>query len=217
VLTDTPMPGTDLIELIWPNNAIDNRFLEVTIKGRDATGGFNTITGLPESDIFYFGNQIGDDFTAYPGFFNTNTTDQINARNNQGVAISVTNPYDFNRDAFVNSTDQIIARNNQGFLPAISISSPPPAPEALDGDASIAAVVSAIAAPELESPADSTDAPIVSEPAGAEPNREAVFSLTAQTTRGHDPRGVVELISDEVDDILGLDEELLDALAAMRG
>ncbi len=101
----------------------------MTVKGNDAVGGNNTNTGLPSSDIFYFGNIIGDTFLfTSPVALITGATDEIQARANGGALVPVTNPYDFNKDSFVNATDQIIARSNGFILTRINISNPPAAP-----------------------------------------------------------------------------------------
>ena len=38
--------GSDRVELMWANNAIQKQWLEVIVEGNDALGGFNTNTGL---------------------------------------------------------------------------------------------------------------------------------------------------------------------------
>jgi len=45
--------GADRITLIWPDGAIRNQWVEVTVKA-------NGNTGLAEDDVFYFGNAAGD-------------------------------------------------------------------------------------------------------------------------------------------------------------
>ena len=64
---NTPTPGTDRVGFVWADGAIQNRYLEVTVRGNDAAGGFNTNTGLAASDVFYFGNLIGDTFSGVWG------------------------------------------------------------------------------------------------------------------------------------------------------
>jgi len=100
--------GSDRITIIWPDNAIEKRWLQVTIKVTDNTG-------LLEDDIFYFGNAPGE---AGDSTINTvvNATDEIVARNFQHSAAApalIDDPYDYNRDGLVNGTDQIIARGSQ--------------------------------------------------------------------------------------------------------
>ncbi|REK05549.1 MAG: hypothetical protein DWQ37_23880 [Planctomycetota bacterium] len=120
--------GSDRVELIWPAGEITNRWLEVTVKGFDIAGGFNMNTGLVESDIFYFGNRIGETGSGTPGLAITSAVDEIAARNNAGFGATVTNLFDFDRSGLVNAVDSISARNNSGLLTKINISDPPAAP-----------------------------------------------------------------------------------------
>src|SRR5205085_479041 len=53
VLRGAGLGGSDRVEFTWPDNAIKNTWLQVTVKADAATG-------LSAPDIFYFGNQIGD-------------------------------------------------------------------------------------------------------------------------------------------------------------
>ena len=50
----------------------------------------------------------------------TNATDQTAIATHVGVA-QVTNPYDYNKDGFVNSTDEAVAGTNSDFLQYIKI------------------------------------------------------------------------------------------------
>jgi hypothetical protein len=166
VFSDVPVAGTDRVALVWADGAIADRYLQVVVEGNDAAGGFNINTGLPISDVFYFGNKIGDDFGGYAGFYNTDATDEIDARGNQGVAKTTDNPYDFNKDRFVDATDQLIARNNQGFMAALTFANPAPAPVALEDAASGAAIAAALAVGQpAESPPSAS--PEVAPPAAA--------------------------------------------------
>ncbi len=123
--------GSDRVEIVWPNNAIQDKWLQVTVEGNDATGGFNTNTGLPGSDVFYFGNRTGDTgLLSSPVAAVTNASDEIQARSNGAAGVAVDNIYDFNHDGFVNATDQIIARVNGGILPLINLATETTAPTA---------------------------------------------------------------------------------------
>ncbi|KKK91582.1 hypothetical protein LCGC14_2711510, partial [marine sediment metagenome] len=100
--------GSDRVTVIWPDNAIENQWLQVTVLA-------NERTGLLEPDTFYFGNTPGE---AGNDAINTivNATDEIAARNFQHSAVDralIDDPYDYNRDGLVDGTDQIIARENQ--------------------------------------------------------------------------------------------------------
>src|SRR5262249_45230791 len=121
--------------------AIANQWLEVIVRGNDAAGGFSVNAGLAASDIFFFGNRIGDTGTGTATLALTSATDEIAARGNQGAGASVTNVFDFDKSGTVTATDQIISRGNVGSTAKINISSPPGAPQV---DGSLAAIPSAL-------------------------------------------------------------------------
>ena len=109
--------GSDRVELLWANNAIQKQWLEVIVEGNDALGGFNTNTGLASSYVFLFGHALGDTGTGNTATaFVVNSTDEQSARNNPksvlGTPALITDVNDFNRDGNVNATDQQIPRNN---------------------------------------------------------------------------------------------------------
>jgi hypothetical protein len=107
--------GADRIELVWNPNDIQKTWLEVVVKGNDTLGGSNTNTGLDHSDVFFFGNALGDSGAADAGAYSVNSADEISARSDPhslGNPAPITNVNDFDRDGLVGSTDQIIARNN---------------------------------------------------------------------------------------------------------
>src|SRR5262249_47659240 len=111
--------GSDRVELLWADNAIQKLWLEVIVKGNDTLGGSNTNTGLASSYVFYFGNGLADSGTGNSGAFQTTSADEIGARNNPtNLASPATrsNVYDYNRSGQVDSSDQIIARNNTTSL-----------------------------------------------------------------------------------------------------
>jgi hypothetical protein len=211
------MGGSDRVEIVWADGDMTNRWLEVTVEGNDAAGGFNENTGLAASDVFYFGNKIGDTFTGGgAGFFGTNSTDEIEVRNSQGVAIATGNVHDFNRDQFVNSTDQLIARNHQGFLIAIDIPAPAPAPPPSDASSARSAVASAMAVPSLRAQPENFQ-PIGRQfPAQSDP-RPSVRSPhrfhDANDARSRSLARAVDAIVDGLD----FNEELLDTLVARPG
>ncbi|MEX0675432.1 MAG: hypothetical protein WD063_00055 [Pirellulales bacterium] len=137
--------GSDRVEIIWADGTIANTWLQVTVKGNDAAGAFDTNTGLAASDVFFFGNRIGDTFlNTIAANLLTNANDEIGTRGNTGSGATVTNLYDFNKDGLVNASDQIIVRNNAGFTNRINISSPPAAPTSASDDSSGPAVAFAL-------------------------------------------------------------------------
>ena len=104
------LDGADRITVIWPDNAIQKRWLQVTVKATAATG-------LAAAEVFYFGNAIGEMGNSTADA-RVGPTDEIGARNHphsfggpEGPA-GIDDVYDFNRDRKVGPTDQILARNN---------------------------------------------------------------------------------------------------------
>lgn len=169
--------GSDRVVITWPNNAIQNTWLQVIVEGNDTLGGHNKNTGLSSSDVFFFGNRIGDTFiSSPPALLSTGAADALGARSNPGVLRPITNPYDFDRNQTVGAGDELIARNNGGTLTRNLTWTPPAGPlaaasiesltEVLTDDASAtlgewaSAVACALAARgperEVERPGDST-------------------------------------------------------------
>ncbi len=124
--------GSDRIELVWPDGAIKNTWLQVTVKGDDSAGGYNTHTGLVASDIFYFGNLVGDSFAGTPPMaLVTNVNDEIGVRTHYTFQQPVTNIFDFNKDGLVNVNDELIARTNYNLLFRIDLPAPGALPTAV--------------------------------------------------------------------------------------
>jgi PhoPQ-activated pathogenicity-related protein len=101
-------PGVDRVEIIWSDNAIQKKWLEVIVAA-------NADTGLSRSHVFFFGSAVGDSGAADAGAYSVNSSDEISARNDPhgvGNFADISNVNDFNRDRLVNSSDQIIARTN---------------------------------------------------------------------------------------------------------
>jgi hypothetical protein len=112
--------GSARITITWPDNWIENQWLQVTVKAAPRTG-------LKSPDTFYFGNAMGES-----GNSNTiavvNTLDGV-ATHNASFLIpnlaSITTPADYDRDGLVNTSDEWITIQNNGFvLPLIA----PPIP-----------------------------------------------------------------------------------------
>ncbi len=99
---------SDRVTIVWPDNAIHNRWLQVTVLP-------TANTGLEQPGVFYFGNAIGEAGNSRLNAI-VNATDEICARNFQHGPTNlaaIDDPYDYNRDRLVNATDRMIARNNQ--------------------------------------------------------------------------------------------------------
>ena len=100
--------GSTRVEITWPDGAIKNDWLQVTVKA-DAS------TGLTAPDVFYFGNEVAESGKAPSnGVFAVTSLDEASARQNPRPFFNpadVTNPYDYNRDGKVDATDQLLARS----------------------------------------------------------------------------------------------------------
>jgi hypothetical protein len=112
--------GSDRVTLIWPDGAIHDTWLQVTVKA-----GLRTL--LAHDDVFYFGNAIGETGND-PGSTLVTSIDVIATRDHQRGPFdlaSVDDVYDFNRDRIVSSIDVIVARDHQvGPLRALPLISP---------------------------------------------------------------------------------------------
>jgi hypothetical protein len=98
--------GSDRITFAWAAGAVRNAFLQVTVLANDHTA-------QPASDVFTFGNRVGeagdrtDDWTV-------TAADYVRTRAALGNApVPVTSPFDFNRDGRVNARDLAIVRAAQ--------------------------------------------------------------------------------------------------------
>ena len=201
--------GSDRVEIVWADGAIANRWLEVIVEGNDAAGGSNTNTGLAESDIFFFGNRIGDAGSGTPTLAITSATDEIAARNNAGFGSTITNLYDFDRSGLVNAVDQIAARNNGGLLTKINISDPPAAP-ALGELASVStsgAVAVGLAVPAVET-LESSVATVSTSSVSTAPSVAVAEPLVVEVERP-----VANAVLAAADAALSdIDDDLLDAI-----
>ena len=89
--------GSARVELTWPNNTIENEWLQVTVLA-DAD------TGLTSNDTFYYGNAIGETGNSATNA-QVNSLDLAAVEANPSTQAGITNAYDFNRDGVVNTTD----------------------------------------------------------------------------------------------------------------
>ncbi len=144
--------GADRVEIIWPDGAIKNTWLQVIVEGNDAAGGFNSNTGLAASDVFFWASRIADSGTS-PAIstFDTTTTDAAQVFATIGVGKPITDLRDYNRDGQVTTTDAAIVFANIGSILRINISSealstPQAAAAVGNGDGSRSAVAAALSA-----------------------------------------------------------------------
>ncbi|MEE8451772.1 MAG: Ig-like domain-containing protein [Thermoguttaceae bacterium] len=100
--------GSDRVTIVWADNRIDNRWLQVTVLATQNTG-------LAEPDVFHFGNAIGEAGDQTHNAI-VNATDEIAAKlfsHGPLNPAAIDDPYDYNRDRLVNATDRVIARAHQ--------------------------------------------------------------------------------------------------------
>ncbi|MBN2474704.1 MAG: hypothetical protein JXB62_08850, partial [Pirellulales bacterium] len=109
--------SSDRVTLVWPDNAIQKQWLQVTVLA-------TVNTGLEADDVFYFGNAVAEAGNSATDA-KVNATDMLLTRNNPRTFLSpaaIDFPYDCNRDARVDATDMLLARNNQThFLNALKL------------------------------------------------------------------------------------------------
>ncbi|MCA9129759.1 MAG: DNRLRE domain-containing protein [Planctomycetales bacterium] len=105
----TVMPGAGVdgsarVSIKWPDNAIQNQWLEVTVLA-------NANTGLVAPDVHYWGNQIGETGNL-PGNTEVNEDDVAAVRGNLSgfMLVDVSNNFDVNRDKRVNAIDRAIVQ-----------------------------------------------------------------------------------------------------------
>lgn len=113
---DAGANGSDRITLIWPDNAIQNTWLQITLLA-------NQNTGLSSSTTYIFGHALAEGGN-HPSNAQIDTTDIILPFQNQtaGGAAGIDSPYDYNRDGTVDTTDIILAFQNQtGSTTAVRI------------------------------------------------------------------------------------------------
>jgi hypothetical protein len=99
--------GSARVTLIWANNAIQKKWLQVTVK---ATAN----TGLATDDVFFFGNAIGESGNS-SAHAQVDSADEIGARNNPHSFLNpapAVDAFDYDRNKRVDAADEITARNN---------------------------------------------------------------------------------------------------------
>ena len=92
--------------ITWADNAIENQWLQVTVKA-------NANTGLAAADVFYFGNAIGESGNNSGNAVVDSQDESLALANKSGFSSApITNSYDFNRDGRVTVADVLVARHN---------------------------------------------------------------------------------------------------------
>jgi hypothetical protein len=108
--------GADRVTLIWPNNAIQKQWLQVTVLATPNTG-------LSEPDVFYFGNAIGETGNSTTDARVTGS-DALRILNNITLVAGVTNRFDINRDSRVAAADRLLVLANTSALNPLRLITP---------------------------------------------------------------------------------------------
>lgn len=101
--------GGDRVTFVWPDGAIKNAWLQVTVKA-------NARTGLAADDVFYFGSLVGE-----TGDLQVTAVDYALVRMNAGRPAPIGSRFDFDRDGRMTAFDLLTARANVFHsLPALN-------------------------------------------------------------------------------------------------
>jgi len=171
--------GSDRVTLTLPDGAVTGAWLQVNVRA-------NTDTGLDTSDVFYFGNAIGESGDSDDDAL-VNATDFIGAREQQHGPFdpaSITDRYDYNRDGLVNATDLLLARNNSTSpFTALPLITAPTAAHSADSATVVTTSTSLEHAPEPAPPtvtATTPDAPHATASTAAPPPLGSVVMPSTQ-------------------------------------
>jgi uncharacterized delta-60 repeat protein len=114
-----PSDGYDRVTIRWPDGAVRNQWLRVTVKA-------NEWTRLATPDVFYFGNFVGESGNAAGGSLAVTSADVLRTRaaSLRAQPAGVTSAFDFNRDGRVDVRDVLIARTAARRLSVLQLISP---------------------------------------------------------------------------------------------
>ena len=97
--------GTDRVTLVWPDGAIRNSWLELTVRATPRTG-------LATAQVLYFGNLVGD---VAGNSSRVDAADLVAVRRaGPRTAAGVGDPFDVNRDGRINALDESAIRRSLG-------------------------------------------------------------------------------------------------------
>jgi hypothetical protein len=115
----TAVGGISPVLLSWPDNAIENAWLQVVVLD-------TANTNLSSPETFYFGNAIGEAGND-PNDARVNLIDVGQTRSNQTgfTGALIDNAFDFDRDGRVNLIDVGLCRSNQSGFSPLQLISPP--------------------------------------------------------------------------------------------
>lgn len=99
--------SSDRVTLVWPDNAIRNTWLRITVRP-------TANTGIAAADTFAFGHLAGDAGSASTVGASVDVVDVARTRGAASAStVTVSNLFDHNRDGLVNAFDLGITRANQ--------------------------------------------------------------------------------------------------------
>ncbi len=118
--------GSDRVALTWPNQSIQQTWLQVRLLA-------NETTGLVRDDVFYYGNAVGETGNRNRLNAHVDGFDFAGTRDHAGAAAAIDHVNDFNRDGLVDGADLAIVRDHAThFDSALRLISPtlaaPPPP-----------------------------------------------------------------------------------------
>lgn len=96
--------GLTRVTLTWPDRAIRNRWLQVTVKA-------NADTGLASPDLFFFGNLMGETGDS-PAVARVSAKDRLSIRSALANSFTMDGRFDFDRSGVVDTADLLVLRRN---------------------------------------------------------------------------------------------------------
>jgi ELWxxDGT repeat protein len=200
--------GTDRVVITWADGAIKNQWLEVQVLPTSRTG-------LTSTDVFFWGNKVGDIGSPTPTFFTTSNVGDALAivSGGLGPAGGITNLRDIDRDnAITAAGDRAAAIANTGAIVRINIATAGPfAPDGdvPHGDTGVTSALAALSA----SPAEPAPTRLLPE---AVANRSITADQAGSRVEAYFRHWADLGAPEDLADADGSLEALLDALAAAR-
>ncbi|MBN2021319.1 MAG: lamin tail domain-containing protein [Pirellulales bacterium] len=178
--------GADRIVVTWPEGAIRNTWLQVTVLGAGL--------GLGEDSVFYWGNAPGETGDSATHAL-VNATDLVALRGHYTGSleyVAIASPHDVNRDRVVDATDFVLTRTNvTSPLTALKLITPMVPPDAACPPASVEQAsgeepTPLVAQPAPPAPPATAAAPAASDASSAASNAASVASDAASASAAVD-------------------------------
>jgi len=117
--------GSDRVTLTWPDGAVRNAWIEVTVKPTPRTG-------LPVADVFLFGNLVGETGSRGAGLVRPGAAAAVDGHDVNAVRGAMSSRpagpadrHDFNRDGRVNALDLVVTLRSVGRTLPLAALAPP--------------------------------------------------------------------------------------------